>query len=53
MNKELETLILAYEDVSAARDKEAETLTERADELLTLDDAGFASLNLSLQVAAP
>jgi predicted nucleic acid-binding protein len=24
-----------------------------ADELLTLDDAGFASLNLSLQVAAP
>lgn len=25
MNKDLETLILAYEDVSAARDKEAET----------------------------
>lgn len=24
-----------------------------ADELLTLDDSGFASLNLSLQVAAP
>ena len=24
-----------------------------ADELLTLDDAGFASLNLPLQVAAP
>ena len=24
-----------------------------ADELLTLDDAGFASLNLSVQVAAP
>lgn len=28
MNKELETLILAYEDVSAARDKEAETLMD-------------------------
>jgi len=24
-----------------------------ADELLALDDAGFASLNLSVQVAAP